>query len=242
MARRRFFQIRNWERFQHYKKRSPPWIKNYTDLLFNLEYLDLSDAARGHVHGIWLLAAKLNNRLPWDPKWLQERLGLDSEPDLSELQRLEFIEPWCKQVASKVLVSVETETETETEESLCTPNGVHVAEASEPASSDPLPAPCQCPHQKLVELYHQHCPTLPRVKVLTERRQQFARQRWREVLDGRAPREALEWFGKFFERVNQSEFLTGQVANGQRRAFVADFEWLMRPSNFVKVHEGRYDG
>ena len=103
-------------------------------------------------------------------------------------------------------------------------------------------APCQCPHQKLVDLYHQHCPTLPRVKVLTERRQQFARQRWREVLDGRDREEALTWFGKFFERVNRSGFLTGQIANGQRRAFTADFEWLMRASNFVKVHEGRYDG
>lgn len=110
------------------------------------------------------------------------------------------------------------------------------------ASSASPAAPCQCPHQKLVDLYHEKCPTLPRVKVISERRQQYARQRWREILDGREPEKAIEWFGRFFERVNESRFLTGQIENGERRPFLADFEWILKPNNFIKIYEGKYDG
>ena len=113
MARRRYFQMRNWDRFQHYKKRNPPWIKIYTDLLANYDYAQLSDESKSHLHGLWLLAAKTGNRLPWDRKWLKKVIGSENEPNLSELQAHDFIEPWCLQDASKVLVLAETETETE---------------------------------------------------------------------------------------------------------------------------------
>jgi hypothetical protein len=50
--------IPNWDRFQHYGHyRRPPWIKNYTMLLHKDDYLDLSFAARGLLHGIWLAYA-----------------------------------------------------------------------------------------------------------------------------------------------------------------------------------------
>ena len=168
--------------------------------------------------------------------------------DNSEKRRSAARKRWDANAMQKHMQTTSTTTEESQKDSSPPPSLLDSSSESRgeeslaEASSASHPAPCQCPHQKLVELYHRHCPTLPRVKVLTERRQQFTRQRWREVLDGRGPEEALSWFGKFFERVNRSGFLTGQVANGQRRAFVADFEWLMRQSNFVKVHEGRYDG
>jgi hypothetical protein len=39
--------VRNWDKFQHYKDRNPPWIKNNTELPDEDEYRDLSFAARG---------------------------------------------------------------------------------------------------------------------------------------------------------------------------------------------------
>lgn len=223
MARRRTFRIRDWDQFRHYKNRHAPWVKLPISLLDRYEYTQLSDISKSHLIGLCLLACKLNNRLPYDPEWLRERMGSEHKPDLSSLEALEFIEV---DASNTLAICVQNAS-----------NGV-----SETLENSPISHEKNCPHQQLVELYHQHCPTLPRVKVLTARRQQFVRQRWREVLDGREPAQALEWFSKFFARVNRSGFLTGQVANGERRAFVADFEWLMRPSNFVKVHEGRYDG
>jgi hypothetical protein len=55
--------IPNWQRFQHYKTRNPPWIKNYRELLHKDEYLDLPLAARGLLHGLWLAYAEWDGRL-----------------------------------------------------------------------------------------------------------------------------------------------------------------------------------
>jgi hypothetical protein len=55
--------IPNWGRFQHYGKRRPIWVKNYTALLHKDEYLDLTLAQRGLLHGIWLAYAECNGQL-----------------------------------------------------------------------------------------------------------------------------------------------------------------------------------
>lgn len=55
--------IPNWDRFQHYTHRRPLWIKVYTDLLRKDEYLELSFAERGLLHGIWLAYADRNGLL-----------------------------------------------------------------------------------------------------------------------------------------------------------------------------------
>lgn len=47
--------VPNWERFQHYKDRTPPWIKLYLELLHKPEFLDLTFAARGVLMTVWLL-------------------------------------------------------------------------------------------------------------------------------------------------------------------------------------------
>jgi hypothetical protein len=52
--------IPKWEEFQHYKDRSPTWIKNYTRLLSDDAYLNLTYAQRGLLHGIWILRASAN--------------------------------------------------------------------------------------------------------------------------------------------------------------------------------------
>jgi len=45
----------------------------------------------------------------------------------------------------------------------------------------------------------------------------------------------MEFWRKFFSYVNQSDFLRGADGTWQ-----ADLEWLIRPTNFVKVIEGKY--
>lgn len=62
----RFLLIKNWGAFQHYKERRPPWIKLYTHLLDDLDYLRLSDAAQAGLPRVWLLAARLGHPLPYD--------------------------------------------------------------------------------------------------------------------------------------------------------------------------------
>ena len=98
-----------------------------------------------------------------------------------------------------------------------------------------------CPHAEIVELYHDCCPTLPRCMVLSPKRQALMRSRWREVwADLKFDRlGGIQWFREFFESVQRSDFLTGRAKSD--RIWTADLEWLMLPSNFVKVAEGRYN-
>src|SRR5262245_751608 len=56
----RWIVIPDWDEFQHYKDRAPLWIKTYTRLLHDDAYLDLDIAARGILHGLWLLYADLD--------------------------------------------------------------------------------------------------------------------------------------------------------------------------------------
>lgn len=105
-----------------------------------------------------------------------------------------------------------------------------------------------CNHQGVIDLYHQQLPTLRRVEVWNAARQGYLRQRWREVAtelgkDKPATVSAvLDWFDDFFGHINKSKFLVGKVNNKDGRPFTADLEWILKPSNFAKIVEGKYHG
>lgn len=99
----------------------------------------------------------------------------------------------------------------------------------------PEPPPPDCPYGEIVSIYHAKLPMCPKVEKLTPARKGYIRARWREDL------KTLEAFGNYFDDVAKSRFLTGRAAGtGDRPPFIADIDWLMRPSNFVKVAEGKY--
>jgi hypothetical protein len=78
--------VRNWRRFQHYGKRRPPWIKTYTALLHDHNYRSLSGRHRGLLHGIWLLYAANNERLPASPSKIAGALGLPTEAEARKMR------------------------------------------------------------------------------------------------------------------------------------------------------------
>ena len=106
----------------------------------------------------------------------------------------------------------------------------------------------ECEHKGVIELYHQWLPTLRKVEVWNATRQGYLRQRWREVAEELAQEKpidsshVLNWWAEFFQSVGKSRFLTGRVNGKDGRAFVADLEWLIKPSNFAKIVEGKYHG
>jgi len=105
-----------------------------------------------------------------------------------------------------------------------------------------------CDHEKVIELYHTHLPTLRRVEVWNDTRKGYLRQRWREVAEELSKEkqvlsaDVLGWFADFFQHVGTSKFLTGKVNSRDGRAFLADLEWILKPSNFAKIIEGKYHG
>jgi len=105
-----------------------------------------------------------------------------------------------------------------------------------------------CQHSEVISLYHQHLPTLRKVEVWNAARQGYLRQRWREVAEELSKSQAIDssnvlgWWGEFFQHVGKSKFLTGKVNSKDGRAFTADLEWILKPSNFAKIVEGKYHG
>jgi hypothetical protein len=49
---------KNWLVFQHYKDRSPPWIKLHRDLLNNRDFITLPLASKALAPLLWLLASE----------------------------------------------------------------------------------------------------------------------------------------------------------------------------------------
>jgi len=90
----------------------------------------------------------------------------------------------------------------------------------------------QCPHQEIINLYHEHLPMLTRVKSWTDKRANQLKLRWRED----ASRQNLEYWEKLFRYIAQSDFLTGKTSD-----FQADLEWITKSANFVKIIEGKYE-
>jgi len=106
----------------------------------------------------------------------------------------------------------------------------------------------KCNHKAVVDLYHKHLPTLRRVEVWNDTRKGYLKQRWREVAKELSDKQeikaedVLAWFTEFFEHIATSRFLTGRVNDKSGRAFAADLEWILKPSNFAKIVEGKYHG
>jgi hypothetical protein len=89
-----------------------------------------------------------------------------------------------------------------------------------------------CPHQEIINLYHEHLPMLTQVKSWTPKRSSALKTRWRED----SKRQSLEWWEKLFKYIAKSDFLTGKASEWQ-----ADLEWIINASNLVKIIEGKYE-
>ena len=79
MARQRWIEIVNWDRFQHYTDRDPIWIKNYTALLDDPAYRKLTAPQRGLLHGLWLMYAMSRRSIPLDLEMINRWLGVSAK-------------------------------------------------------------------------------------------------------------------------------------------------------------------
>ncbi len=90
----------------------------------------------------------------------------------------------------------------------------------------------QCPHEEIVDAYHENLPMMPPVKTWNSQRQKYLRTRWNEDLE----RQDIEWWKAFFIYIASSDFLTGKTSD-----FTANLEWIVKPANFIKILEGNYN-
>lgn len=80
-----YLRVKNWEEFQHYRDRNPPWIKLHRDLLRDYEFQCLQDASKLHLMLIWLLASQMDNKIPADEDFIKNQIGVKGKLYLKEL-------------------------------------------------------------------------------------------------------------------------------------------------------------
>jgi len=86
------------------------------------------------------------------------------------------------------------------------------------------------PHQKIMDLYHSICTTLPKIQSMTKARQETIRVWYKSTPD-------ITIFEDYFKKVQASDFLTGRDGKWLK----CGFDWIIKPSNRQKVLEGNYD-
>ena len=127
----KYLAVKNWEHYQHYTDRRPPWIKLHNSLLDDYGFTTLSTHARYTLITIWILASRHENRIPNDIRYIAraisaERLNLKSLIDAGFLyetdegpetipakQRKRAARPVLASHKQSAMSEVETETETE---------------------------------------------------------------------------------------------------------------------------------
>jgi hypothetical protein len=110
-------RVKDWETFQHYKNRKPPWIRLYRDLLDDDDFYELPDSAVRHLLMFWLIASedpKMTGNLPTIKK-LAFRLRTTQQKVKKSISQLSH---YLEDDASTVLADCEqvATPETETEE------------------------------------------------------------------------------------------------------------------------------
>jgi len=81
------YKVKDWNKFQHFKDRKPPWIKLYRDILDDLEWHELDPLAAKALVAIWLIASENDGCLP-DTKKLAFRLRLSEKQTISIVSQL----------------------------------------------------------------------------------------------------------------------------------------------------------
>ena len=84
-------------------------------------------------------------------------------------------------------------------------------------------------YQAIIDAYHTALPTLPKVKILTEKRQ----RQMRACCQAHPKFSSTEFWDAYFESVNDRAWYLGENNTGWK----ADFDWLTNKNNFVKMYE-----
>lgn len=100
-------RVRNFSKFQHYKRRLPPWIKLHRGVLHDYAFTCLQDASKAHAMLLWLLASTCDNAIPDDAQWIARQVHATDPIDIDALVSAGFLERYepskRKQPASKTL-------------------------------------------------------------------------------------------------------------------------------------------
>ncbi len=92
-----FYKIKNWEQYQHYKDRNPPWIKLYIkgedDVLRSDDWLMANDNTKLLMIACMMIAGQKDGLIPNRPLYIQKYANLGFLPDFKPLVESGFLVP-----------------------------------------------------------------------------------------------------------------------------------------------------
>lgn len=86
------YRVKNWEQFQHYKDRNPPWIKLHFAVLSSEDWVMLDDASRVLMVACMLVASRNDGFVPSNPAFLKRVAYLKRAPNFKPLIECGFLE------------------------------------------------------------------------------------------------------------------------------------------------------
>lgn len=211
----RFLSIKNFDNYQHYKHRNPPWVKLHISLLDDPDFLSLPDASKWHYIGLILLASRHGNDIKPDSKYIGNRLGLTEPLNLN----LQFLKDHVlASKASRLHTNADSESETEkSRDRVETEADRETALATQSLMVDTV-----------VSLWNK-IPGVVKPKSITGP----IRKRLLACLD---KQPELLWWTTYFDKIKDSAFLTGRKTD-----FAATLDWVLGPKNMAKILAGNYD-
>jgi hypothetical protein len=108
-----YLKIHNFELYQHYKDRNPPWVKLHRDIWQNPDFFRLKTPQKLYVLGLFSIASETKNNILCNKKWIQSRLGIKQDIDIQALIESGFLEYASVPIASRRKQSANVEKEKE---------------------------------------------------------------------------------------------------------------------------------
>jgi hypothetical protein len=105
----------------------------------------------------------------------------------------------------------------------------------------------KCPHAKIIALYHEVLPELPRCRLTTKARPRKTLDFWKFVFtnkrsDGtvraKTSQEALDWIRQYFERARLSPFIMGTAERGKgHEGWEAGYDYVISEKGRIRIIE-----
>jgi hypothetical protein len=214
-------EIKNLEKYQHYKDRNMVWIKWHISSLQDYKFSKLKDNQKWLFIGLVCLACKTDNKIPIDYEWIKTQIAYTSntlKSDIDFLIASEMLSS-CYQVASLDKKREEENREDNTIVANATP--------STPSFND---------FENLVlEKWNKFAEIRPVFSALREISAK-RRDKLKKRFNSKSFKDSFESL-EIFKAIDKQPFLKGENDRGWKLGF----DWLIEnDTNYLKVLELKY--
>lgn len=219
---------KGWEHFQHYKKRRPPWIKLYRNILDDYDFQCLQLASKALAPCLWLIASEHEEGLiVVDFAKLSWRLRV---PEMQVQEAIkELIDKGFFIVASGMLAECLHDAIPETEQS-SEENIVPTVLV------DQRPTKPAVPVQQIIDLYNEVCGAhgKKQAKIPNKKRVAGIKRIWNQS----AHAKSLDWWRTYFETAMTIPYMAKGFTRSDGSVWEgASLDYLLQEKTVTKVIE-----